>query len=190
MALVDDGNLRLLRLSSSGGMDDTYGPGGVTLPFMSVTHPEELASVVAGDDSVLVSGGLATNATGATLGLKIVRIRTDGSVDTAFGSAGSTTIGVSVESAALATSPDGASIAAAFSVPDASSALSFASARLLPSGALDTSFGTGGIATPAVGVNAVADSVAIDPLGRVLVGGFAQDPKDSAWELVVVRYWP
>jgi uncharacterized delta-60 repeat protein len=49
--------------------------------------------------------------------------------------------------------------------------LAFAAVRLLPSGALDPSFGEGGLATVPIGAAAIANSVAVQHDGRIVLGG-------------------
>lgn len=61
--------------------------------------------------------------------------------------------------------------------------------RFNPEGFLDNSFGGNGMITvPIGGIENVATAVAIQPDGRIIIGGSTRKEKDSASEFVLVRY--
>ena len=178
----------LERYSANGVLDETYGDGG---SGQTVTLPNFGFGVVTAGDSVVV-GGLTANDAGAAAGaIGLARFQTDGRLDLAFGGVGTTTTnlpGGNSQYFAIAVGADGR-IATALSFGDTPG--TFSAAAFLPTGALDTSFGNGGFVTTTVGTTALPNDVAIDPLGRILVAGTANDPTDSnAMDAVVVRYWP
>jgi uncharacterized delta-60 repeat protein len=178
----------LERYSANGVLDETYGDGG---SGQAISLNSLCWSVVAADDSVVV-GGLAANDAGTVTGaIGLAHFETNGQLDPGFGGAGTTTTNLPGGSSpyfAIAVGEDGR-IATALSSGDSPG--SFSAAVFLPTGALDTSFGDGGFVTTSVGTTALPNDVAIDPLGRILVAGTANDPTDSnAMDAVVVRYWP
>ena len=86
----------------------------------------------------------------------LVRYNTDGSLDTTFGTGGKVTTAVGTvrdKAFALVIQPDGKLVAAGYSNIGtlATPLLRFALARYNTNGTLDTTFGTGGIVTTAVG---------------------------------------
>lgn len=66
---------------------------------------------------------------------------------------------------------------------------SFAIARVLPNGNLDTGFGTGGIVTTAFSSNqAAATAVTVQTDGNILVGGVAMLPNSGVEAVAIARY--
>jgi uncharacterized delta-60 repeat protein len=63
---------------------------------------------------------------------------------------------------------------------------SFSVARLLSNGALDSSWGEGGVARTPLGKFASAEDVAIQPDGKVVVVGEAPGPENE--DFAIVRY--
>jgi uncharacterized delta-60 repeat protein len=203
MGFLSDGRLMVLaqpstgapgawleRYSANGVFDTTYGDGG-SGPELSMTESEY--SVVLPDDSVFVVGLAATDA-GATGAVELAHFQTNGAPDPKFGDAGKGTTttslpGGSGQYAAVAVGADGR-IATALTLNNVPGMGSFWAAVFTPTGALDTSFG-GGFVSAYVGPNAIANDVAIDPLGRVLVAGSGSEPSDpNNLVPVVVRFWP
>jgi uncharacterized delta-60 repeat protein len=67
----------------------------------------------------------------------------------------------------------------------------FAVARYLPDGALDPSFDGDGLAiTPFAGLTGVTHAVAVQPDGKILVGGYVVDQTTSQFSLALLRYLP
>ena len=180
----------LERYSADGVLDETYGDAG---SGQAVTLASLGFGVVLPDDSVVVGGLTADDAGTAGGAIGLAHFRTDGQLDPGFGSAGTGTTTTNLPDGgsqyiAIAVGEDGR-IATALSLGDSQN--SFSAAVFLPTGALDTSFGDGGIVTTNAGANALANDVAIDAFGRILVAGTAADPNDySKMDAVVVRYWP
>jgi uncharacterized delta-60 repeat protein len=103
-----------------------------------------------------------------------------GVLDATFGTGGvvTTTIGSnSADARAIAIQPDGKILAAGFANND------FCLARYTTTGALDTSFGTGGVVTSSVTANCGIRDVAIQSDGKILAIGFA----DS--DFALARYY-
>ncbi|MHB8463572.1 MAG: NHL repeat-containing protein [Acidimicrobiales bacterium] len=138
-------------LASSGGADPTWGVEGVaSLPTDRV--PRIPVAEALGDGSVIV----ATN-------LGVTKLGPDGRVESSYGNHGSTDAGI--EATFIGIDPLGRAVLVGVLNPGGSSPTSGA-VRLLPTGQLDTSFGSGGTATVAGGrpVSAI-----VDPLGRTLI---------------------
>jgi uncharacterized delta-60 repeat protein len=159
----------LLRYTSAGALDSTFGTGGTALVSSSRTFtPSALA--VQSDGKLLIAGTVRTNnGDGATT--RVYRRKADGTGDTTFGSGGLidftlgstnvlTPVAKDVVSGIAVTGTGkiligGGSLAWApsFTDPDTNEFIEaaygdtmFASARLTSSGALDSTYGSGGIA--------------------------------------------
>jgi uncharacterized delta-60 repeat protein len=87
---------------------------------------------------------------------------------------------------AVAVQPDGKIVAAGFSSPPGGTRR-FALVRYEADGALDPSFGDGGIVTTRLGADSAAQAVAIEPDGKIVVAGTASRP-ETGWDFALARY--
>ena len=114
----------------------------------------------------------------------LVRLNVDGSFDAAFRDMGavSTPIGLFGKPYAVAVQPDGRVVVAG----DSWNGLvrQFAAARFLPSGALDTTFGTGGRSASGFAVTAKANSVALMSTGEIVLAGDGDDGAGGSFALM------
>lgn len=140
------------------GLDASFGSGGiVTIDFGG---PDEWAYAVALDDTrILVSGG--TNS-----GTGVARLLSDGSLDTSFSSDGQTTI-AGGSGWGLAVASDSSVYVGLTAVSNGSG---FRVARLTPTGAADTAYGSNGIAEIAEFGDFVRD-IAVQDDGKAIVTG-------------------
>jgi uncharacterized delta-60 repeat protein len=120
-------------------------------------------------DGKIVSAGEAQLANGEKV-MVSTRTEPDGSVDRSYGTGGVVTVDVggAAGANALALQPDGKIVLAG---EGRTGAMVFAAARLLPNGALDRTFGSGGIATVPVGPVAMANAVQVQPDGKIALAG-------------------
>jgi uncharacterized delta-60 repeat protein len=97
----------------------------------------------------------------------------DGRIDTSFGTSGFTRTIIADNDVILDIALDSQDriIAGGFALIGASQ--NFALARYTSSGVLDTSFGTAGLTTTAIGTSASINSIALDSQGKIIVGGRA-----------------
>ena len=150
------------RLRANGALDpDFHGDGRLTLPGGGSAR----AVVVQPDRMIVVAG----NASGSEM-MIVTRLRPNGSPDTTFNGTGTATIDfapLADQVAGVALQPDGR-IVVAGSKQDGGD---FAVARLNVNGSLDATFGTGGKATVDFGAAAFGFALALQPDGRILVGG-------------------
>ncbi len=160
---------------SDGKVTTAMGPGG-DYAWATAIQP----------DGRIIAAGYA--AIGASVDFALARYEADGSLDASFGSGGKVTTPIgTVASVAysVATQPDGKILAAGYA--DSGSRGDFALVRYNADGSLDASFGSGGKVTTAIGwYDDVAHSIAIQPDGKILAGGYM----DSGWsyDLALVRY--
>jgi uncharacterized delta-60 repeat protein len=170
------------RLNSNGVLDTTFGSNGkVTTDFGT---PYDSGSDVAlqADDKIVVAGIAASD-------FAVARYLSNGTLDTTFSGDGKVTTDFRDESSdaahAIAVQPDGRIVVAGganvdFDSPN-SSARTFAVARYLPDGRLDTAFGNGGKVTTDIAAyqHDEARAIAVQRRdGRIVVAG-QSDPTDG-----------
>jgi uncharacterized delta-60 repeat protein len=145
-----------------------------------------------GDDQILLAG-----ADSAQSGLALMRLNSNGSLDTTFGSGGQviTTFNVSNSFAELANGIAVTSTGQIVAVGE-NAAQDLLLARYNPNGSLDTSFGTGGMVTTVISSNAPGFSVSAramtqQPDGKLVVVGYEHTPGSKGTFMdqgVIVRY--
>jgi uncharacterized delta-60 repeat protein len=150
------------RLRATGVLDPDFGGDGrVTLPGGGGVN----AVLVQPDRNIVVAGNASGSAT-----MTVTRLKPDGSLDTGFGSAGTTTVAFGSLANPLggaARQPDGKIVIAGYTQDGEDVAV----ARLNINGSLDASFGTAGKATVDFGAATFGNAVALAPNGRIVVAG-------------------
>jgi uncharacterized delta-60 repeat protein len=176
----------VVRYTSSGILDTSFaGAGYETLPaFYGLA-----AVAIQADHKIVVAGRYAA---GGFEGLE--RLNADGSLDTNFGSGGIelTSIPLTINPTSVKFAADGTIVvgASGSSSPGSKSNIAeFMVTRFdANSGSLDTSFGTAGVAMPALPTGGACNDMTLEPDGRmVLVGiGTATGSNIPSW--VVTRF--
>lgn len=175
---LPSGHFRLARYNSDGSIDSTFGTGGtVTTP---VSGSNDAAHTVALQfDGKIVAAGFSFNGTNNDFAL--VRYNPDGSLDSAFGTAGQviTPIGIGEDQIlSLTIQADGKILAAGV----ASNGLNndFALVRYNSNGTLDAAFGTGGkVTTDFSGTDDAGGSLTIQSDGRIVMAGSSKGTNDN-----------
>jgi uncharacterized delta-60 repeat protein len=195
MAGSAGGNYSVLtRLNPAGGLDATFGVGGIASHDFSVNHGDALLALVRLDDGRYVGCGSFDSATTARDFL-VARFNADGSADltldgvghvsTAFLPAGPG--GLQDQCNAVAAQPDGRIVAVG--ATNSTGPNHVAVVRYTTSGVLDTNFGSGGKldinAAAASNGNSEGRAVLLQPDGRILIAGYAFGPGSS--NLLVMR---
>ena len=172
-AIRDSGSdARVLKNCDDGGtpgqLDPTFGDGGVVYVDTDPLRGGVNAVVIQPDGKTVLGGYLSGR-------LALVRLTVPGTLDTTFGDGGIITVSFSTGNQgaqAVALAADGRILAAGYvDVPDAGT--DWVAARFTPGGALDPTFGDGGVtfaSFPQPDKGFVA-SVAVLPDGHVLVAG-------------------
>lgn len=178
-APTPEGHTDIVRYSANGTLDASFGSGGkITMPGALVGEGLALQRdgklVLVG--SVIVGSGVTQSTDFA-----LMRLNSDGSADTTFGNAGTVVTAVSNErdgALAVALQADGKIVAAGHTSNINSN---FAVARYNINGTLDTSFGNGsGILTvDFFRFTDSAESVLVQPDGKIVLGGVAEDNVDG-----------
>jgi uncharacterized delta-60 repeat protein len=145
-----------VRLAADGSYDQSFGNAGLAVSAVTSSQDWGAAMLLQPDGKILISGA------------NIVRLNTDGSMDTTFDQDGYASIG-----GALALQSDG-SIVTAYTSSHSSSGSADAATmyvqRLTPSGQLDATFGTNGHVIKEFGKDSYGGaSVVIDGNGKITV---------------------
>jgi uncharacterized delta-60 repeat protein len=173
--------------TQSGTLDASFGTGGKVTTDFAGSGDGAGAIAVQPDGKLVAAGGATIN---GQADFALARYNSNGTLDTSFGTGGrvTTDFGGRYEGASsVALQWDGKIVVAGGSVIGLYD--NFALARYNSNGTLDTSFGTGGkVITDFGEVSAQADSVAVQPDGKIVVAGEANI--DGGEDFALVRYNP
>ncbi|WP_182870333.1 Calx-beta domain-containing protein [Stieleria mannarensis] len=164
----------LTRINADGSPDFSF--DGDSLLTTDFAGGDDIAyAVQVLDDGKILTAGYAT--VSGNVDFALVRYNADGSLDTTFGSGGQVAVDFGLSSdfgQELTLQPDG-KILVAGGIADASG-FDFGLARFHADGSLDTSFGSGGwVRTDFDGFNDVAQGVAVQSDGKIVVAGYVNN---------------
>jgi uncharacterized delta-60 repeat protein len=166
------------RYDAAGNLDMTFGDGGKVV-LTGVRVGEGLALQT--DGKIVLAGSVDTGTFPAvTSQFALVRLQSNGSPDDAFGTASVVKTAVSDlgdEALAVAVQSDGKIVAAGRSSTQTNS--NFALARYTTDGALDTTLAGTGKLTIDFGLTDLAESVAVQADGKIVLGGMARANVDG-----------
>ena len=167
-------------LKADGTPDTSFGTGGtavIALPGGMVASGGPSVLLPQPDGKVILMAGVSTTATPAASSTLVARFDADGSADSTFGTSGvevldQATLGVSAAGFGYAAlQPDGKIVLAG-----GVSAQELAAVRLGQGGALDTTFGTGGLVTfsdipgsTSSQYSEATEAMAIQPDGKIVI---------------------
>lgn len=150
-------------LLNAAGLDVSFGTGGQVLTTFST--PAGASHIVMQTDNKIVVAGSSV----------IARYNPDGSLDSGFGTGGSTkAVAGSIVDAVI--QADGKIVVAGTGTVGPNNLAGFVTERFLTDGQLDASFGNGGVVTTAFAVSLQATGVALEPDGKIVVGGYGGKP--------------
>jgi uncharacterized delta-60 repeat protein len=179
--------LRLVRLWPDGTFD-TGGQQAHSLTFAPTYRAGYLERAydmaLQADGSFLVAGQVYNPQTTVSDAF-VTRFKANGLPDTSFGTNGSAFIfapGLFRAAKAVAVQPDGKIVIAGYAAYNAQyTAMDFLVARFLPTGGIDSSFGTGGVTlVDFFGGADAATALALAPDGKIVVAGSIQGAR-SIW---------
>src|SRR5213080_369218 len=188
-----DEDFAVARYNPDGTLDETFGVGGKVQTDFPDLAAVASSVVIQPDGKIVVAGGAFPLFTFAG-DFKVVRYNSNGSLDTSFGDGGIVTTTFPEGSYAfdVALQADGKIIAAGTVFvdfnPGDSSNTDFALARYNPDGTPDATFGNGGhVSTDFFGLEDDAFSLLIQPDGKIVAVGSANDPA-TFYDFAAVRY--
>jgi uncharacterized delta-60 repeat protein len=182
--------LAAARYNANGKLDPAFGTNGqVVLPF---PFPFRVRDVALQPDGKLVIAGRYGPLSPADGDFGLARLMPDGAADPSFGSGGlvTTDFGGSQHGYSVMVLPDGRLVLAGTrAAPEAKwFATDVALVRYLPDGSLDTTFGTGGLATAPLATVDAVDEVIRLPNGNLLVAGSAAG--QGTYDFLLARFLP
>lgn len=178
-----NGSWAVSRYNSDGTLDTTFDGDGIA--FFNLGSAAVRAMTVQADGKILLTG---------EPNFSLMRLNTDGTPDSTFGVAGKLTInpttsrngGGTAWSIATQRIP---AVTGAERIVIGGAGAGFAIMRFMPTGALDTSFGTSGRVNTSFSSQDQAREIGIDSMNRIVAGGIvtsAACTKD--WDFGVARY--
>ena len=170
--------------AQAGSLDQSFANAG-KLELAIDTFGEEVhAMVIQPDEKILMGGYTQSSFTSADF--LLLRYHPDGTPDASFGNGGKvvTQIEVRSQGKAMALQSDGKILLAGYSKH------LFTLARYHSDGSLDTTFGAGGkVLTPVDGYyGEQCRAIAVQPDGKIVLGGDAQHFSNDNSHLVLTRY--
>jgi uncharacterized delta-60 repeat protein len=175
----------VIRLDANGTRVTTFGTNGVRLVTFGGTRQAATAVAFTPDGRVVV-GGYSSN--GVSIRSAVARLLPDGRFDTTFDADGRVSLDLSVGAEQvndLLVLPGGRIVAAGYA--EVGGVPAFSLLRLLPTGTLDPSFGTGGVTRTSLGPGPdLGNALALTPDRHLVVVGQAGNGGKDDWG--VVRY--
>ena len=177
-----ENSVGIVRLNPDGSLDASFGTGGRIDVDLGGSSVDVNALTLGAAGRILVAGRLRT---GSTSAMFVLRRSADGSADVAFDGDGVATIAVGTyaSASAVAVQVDGAVVLAG-STYDGVRGTSTVAARLTPSGALDETFGDGGLAVLSLTTETGAEALGIDDVGRIVLAGSAGVGEEQRFAVV------
>ncbi|MEZ4777668.1 MAG: T9SS type A sorting domain-containing protein [Bacteroidia bacterium] len=179
----DDANFVLVRYTSSGLPDSTFGTNGIAITDFDDKYETAYAMAIQSDRKIVVVGRGYHLLPPYDEAFAVARYMPDGTLDASFGTGGKQTIRFTgfVEWAnAVAVLPSGKIVVAGHA--HYLGLLSFAIARMNPDGSMDPTFGTNGRAIFSLGSWSHNAGLVVLPDGKYIMGGFG-----AAGEFSLVR---
>jgi uncharacterized delta-60 repeat protein len=182
------------RYNANGTLDATFGSGGITVTGLPSADASAFAATLQADGKLLVAG--RSCASSGASGFLLMRYHTDiatgapGTLDTGFGTGGIVTTGIpsGVSNGANAVALSGTSIVVA-GHSKIGGRFVIALAQYTSSGALDSTFGSGGIVTTPIGsLDADVGSLAVQADGKIVAAGLAGNAFTDVWDVALLRY--
>jgi uncharacterized delta-60 repeat protein len=170
--------------AQEGALDTSFGNGGSVMTTFAGVAQTGVADMAQQADGKLVAAG--SEYTGTRYGFALARYTSTGALDATFGTGGKVITNVTAGNdfvTGIALQQDGKILAAGYS--STSTYNVFCAARYLTNGSLDTTFGTGGKLTLAVGSgHAQATAIALQTDGKILLAGTAVGRRSQDFAIV------
>jgi uncharacterized delta-60 repeat protein len=182
----------VVRYDADGALDPSFGgTGKITTdiePLGTGSIDDQARAMALQADGKIVVVGVTQTPFASGNDFALVRYDPDGTLDSSFGLAGKvvTDLGSSYDEAnAVVVQTDGKIVAAGISDDGGRT---FAVARYNPDGTLDVSFGGTGVVRTAIGGVALAQAVALQADGKIVVAGRSDSGGLPGSDFTVVRY--
>jgi uncharacterized delta-60 repeat protein len=180
----EGGSMPVLRYNVNGTLDTSFNGTGIA----EATPGSAAAVAIQPDGKIIVVGD---NSNPGNLDFKVVRYNANGTLDTSFDSDGIvvTPIGDSVDVAySVAIQADGKIVVSGRSDSNPVFVTTFAMVRYNTNGSLDNTFDNDGIVIMPGAGNAITDSLALQPDGKIVVAHNIFFSASFSYGLAVLRY--
>ena len=179
------------RYLGNGALDTDFGGGGrIATDFGARGFDRAHAAALQSNGSI-VAAGFAISIDGGRQNFGLARYTSNGVLDTSFSGDGLTQIdfGSCCQSAyAVLLQADGKIVTVGYPNSESSDS-DFLLARLMPAGALDTTFGVGGKVRTSFGnLNGGANGAALQDDGKIVAAGFQATSSSNTVEFALARY--
>jgi len=181
------GTIAAARYNINGTLDLTFGGGTGTLLLSQFPGSFTIGDVALQPDGKLLIAGRKWN---ATYDFMLVRLLPDGTPDPTFDGDGLVTsdFGAYETGASVLVLADGRILLGGYR--EQGSAADFALVRYLPNGAVDTTFGNGGLVIADSGAAEIGEQLIRLPNGNLLLAGFTNDAGAGAHDFLLARFLP
>lgn len=163
----------IVRFNSDGSPDTTFGVGGVVTTSLQPASAFLLSVAVLDDGRIVAGGGvIAPSSSSEPNTFLLMRVQSDGSMDSTLGGTGLVTTAFSSGDATswdMAIQPDGKILLGGYRT--FLTEAGFALARYNTDGSLDSTFGTGGVVTQTISGADYGYSVLVQKDGKIVMGG-------------------
>lgn len=180
-----DDDFAIARFNSDGSLDTSFGINGKATVDFDGAEDDASDSLIQSDGKSLLIGDAKVD---GDRDFALARFNSNGTLDTSFGNGRKVTTdfaGLDDEALSAVIQADGKILVAGDSTT--TSGRDFALVRYNANGTLDTSFGNGGkVTTDFAGFDDGAVSVHLQPNGKIILTGTAQNSSDS--DFAVARY--
>jgi uncharacterized delta-60 repeat protein/LPXTG-motif cell wall-anchored protein len=175
----------IVRYNTNGTVDTGFGSTGITTTSFNAGGAVGNSMTLQADGKIIVAGGVWL---GNRWIIAMARYNTDGTLDTSFGTAGTTTTDLNADSigSAVAVQLDGKIIVAGnFDATD-TGYYDFALYRYNANGSLDTTFNTDGLITTNLGGSDSASRIVMQADGKIVVVGGTW--LNNAYQFALARF--
>lgn len=168
-------DLALAQYNPDGSLDAGFGNGGRVISDIPGQFARANAMALQPDGKAVLAGFVFHSAN--SYDTLLVRYNSDGSLDSAFGTAGSAILDIRAidHLEAVALQPDGRIVAAGTTIGSGGAPWNHLVVRYDANGTLDPSFGMGGIVAGAPSSLRYSYALALQQNGKIIVGGLAVD---------------
>ncbi len=176
----------VVRYNANGSLDASFGTNGIATVALGILDDFGRSIAIQSDGKILVAGNtrvqIATTQTRLRLG--VIRLNSNGTLDTSFDSDGIATFALSTlndNPGTIALQSDGKIIIGG----TASTGSNFFTVRLNTNGTLDTSFSSDGIVLTTIdGQTNLGRACAVQPDGKILVCGVASSGDNASFAII------
>ena len=180
------GGFFVARYNNDGTLDNSFGDEGRVITDFIAIGTSHIESVFVLPTGKIIAAGWfgATAETG--IDIVLLQYNTNGSLDSSFGVNGIVITNIAKDDYIydMAVQPDGKIIVAGDRVKNENDNETSFTVRYMPNGSLDNSFGKSGIVLTTYNNNTEINSVALQPDGKIIIGGIY----DGFGDFVLIRY--